>query len=215
MKLIIFDLDGTLLNTLQDLAAAANAALKACGFPVRMEQEVQHFVGNGVSKLLERALPDGAKTPDNLARLKASFLAHYDAHLWTNTMPYLGIEDLLRELTVRHVQVAVASNKYQSATERLVKHFFPHIPFAVVFGQRPDVPIKPNPQIVFDILHACGAQAADALYVGDSAVDMQTAQNAGVKACGVAWGFRPEEELVAFKPLLIAKKPQEILSLFH
>lgn len=214
MKLVIFDLDGTLLNTLQDLADAANAALKACGFAPRSKREVQQFVGNGVAKLLERSLPDDHKTSEHLARLQRAFLKYYDEHLWINTCPYPGIEKLLQDLSARKIKLAVASNKYQSAAERLIKHFFPHISFVAVLGQREGVPTKPNPQIVFDILSGAGVQAEETLYVGDSAVDMQTAINAGVKPCGVTWGFRPREELAVFSPLLLAVHPQDILHLF-
>lgn len=213
MKLVIFDLDGTLLNTLDDLAAAANAALQACGFAVRTKQQIRQFVGNGVSKLLERALPDGAKTPENVALLKKTFVAYYEDHLWETTTPYPGIENLLKQLTCRGVQLAVVSNKYQKATERLVTHFFAPLPFAAVCGQREGIAVKPHPQAVFSILAKTGIPAAETLLVGDSAVDMQTAQNAAIHACGVTWGFRPREELTAFHPLLVADKPQEILSL--
>ena len=212
MKLVIFDLDGTLLNTLEDLAASANAALAACGFPARSVNEVRQFVGNGVAKLLERALPDGAKTPENIAQLKQAFFAYYDAHLWDHTRPYPEIEKLLQALAARGVKLAVASNKYQRATERLIKHFFPEIPFIAILGQRDGVPTKPNPQMVFDVLRTAEIRAADTLYVGDSSVDMQTAQNAKVRACGVTWGFRSREELAAFDGILLADKPVQILT---
>lgn len=212
MKLVIFDLDGTLLNTLPDLAGAANAALAACGFAPRTEREVQAFVGNGVSKLLERALPDGQKTVENLELLKQSFFAYYDEHLWDQTAVYPGIKNLLEQLSQRGVQLAVASNKYQRAVERLIAHFFAPISFVAVRGQREGLPTKPNPQMVTDILQVARVNAEDALYVGDSAVDMQTAQNATVKACGVTWGFRAREELAAYQPALLADEPNEILS---
>ncbi len=215
MKLVIFDLDGTLLNTLEDLAAAANEALRENRFPLRSIEEIQQFVGNGVSKLLERALPDGQKTSENLIRMKQDFFAYYDAHLWEHTVVYPGILELLETLQQQSIQLAVASNKYQQATDRLVTHFFPSIRFSAVFGQRPNVPVKPHPQIVQSILRVAAVSAEDALYVGDSAVDMQTAQNAGVKACGVTWGFRSREELADYHPELLADTPQRILTLFH
>ena len=210
MKLVIFDLDGTLLNTLDDLAQAANAALRACGFAERSVDEVRQFVGNGVTKLLERALPEGQKNPENLARLKQAFFDYYNLHLWDQTRPYPGIESLLETLQVRGIKLAIASNKYQRAVEELVAHFFPHISFAAVWGQREDIPTKPDPRMVHEILRACDVSAADTLYVGDSAIDMQTAQNAGVRACGVTWGFRLREELSAFHPVLLADAPHQI-----
>ena len=215
MKLVIFDLDGTLLNTLQDLTDAANAALKACGFALRSKQEIQQFIGDGVTKLLERTLPDGQKNSENTARLKQAFFAYYDMHLWTNTFPYPGIEKLLQDLSARKVKLAVASNKYQSATQRLIKHFFAQIPFTAVLGQQEGVPTKPDPQMVFHVLRLAGVEAAESLYVGDSAIDMQTAKNAGVHACGATWGFRPSNELAAFNPLRLAETPQDILDIFH
>ena len=212
--LVIFDLDGTLLNTIDDLAQAANAALVSCGLPSRTVEECRQFVGNGVSKLLERALPEGSRTPDMLARMHAAFFTYYDAHLTDHTRPYPGIETLLNELQRRGVKLAVASNKYQRATERLIKHFFPHISFVAVLGQRENIPVKPHPHMVQEILSLAHELRENTLYLGDSDVDMQTAQNAGVKACGVTWGFRSRETLAAYHPAFLVDHPQEISSLF-
>ena len=211
--LVIFDLDGTLLNTIDDLAAAANHALVACGFPARSVEECRQFVGNGVTKLLERALPLADCTAENLTRMREVFFSYYDAHLWDQTLPYSGIADVLTELQTRKIKLAVASNKYQSATERLVEHFFSNIQFAAVLGQRENIPVKPVPQIVEDILQASQEPKSYCLYVGDSDVDMQTARNAGVKACGVTWGFRSWEVLAADKPTYLINHPQELLVL--
>ena len=211
--LVIFDLDGTLLNTLDDLAVAANHALKVCGFAPRSVEECRNFVGNGVSKLLERSLPDGARTSAHLEQMRQAFFAYYDAHLWNHTLPYPGIEETLNALQARRVKLAVASNKYQSATERLTKHFFPSVSFVSVLGQRDTVPLKPHPQIVQDILHVSAEQKENCLYVGDSQVDMQTAQNAGVKACAVGWGFRTQAELRAYHPVYFISQPSQLLDL--
>lgn len=212
--LVIFDLDGTLLNTIDDLAAAANHALSACGFPARSVEECRQFVGNGVAKLLERALPLGHKTPENLAAMRTAFFAYYDEHLADKTHPYSGITQLLTTLQKRGVKLAVASNKYQRATERLIKHFFPQITFAAVLGQRENIPVKPHPQIVEDILALAHETHAHTLYVGDSDVDMQTAQNAGVKACAVTWGFRSREVLAAYQPFALIDHPQDLANFF-
>ncbi len=209
-EVVVFDLDGTLLDTIADLAAAANAALRTNGFPVRSQEECQRFVGNGVTKLLERALPEGHKTPQNIEKIRPAFFAYYDEHLTDVTRPYPGIAELLENLQKRGVKLAVASNKYQSATERLVKHFFPNISFCAVLGQREEVPVKPDPAIVNEILWASGAAREDVLYVGDSDVDMQTAHNAGVRVCAVTWGFRSREELASFKPNFMAEQPADI-----
>ena len=209
-RLVIFDLDGTLLNTLADLATAANAALHACGFERRSSQEVQRFVGNGVEKLLLRALPENQKTPENLARMKHAFFTYYDAHLWEFTRPYPGIVALLEKLQAQDVKLAVASNKYQRATERLVAHFFPTCSFSAVLGQREGVPTKPHPHMVQEILTQAHVSPAEAWYVGDSEVDMQTAAHAGVQACGVLWGFRTEEDLLAFRPACLVRTVAEL-----
>ncbi len=213
MRLFIFDLDGTLLNTIDDLAEAANYALWAYGFAARSVDECRQFVGNGVIKLLERALPEQARTPENIARLRDAFFTYYDEHLWDKTHPYMGIKGILTAMQARGMNLAVASNKYQSATERLVEHFFPRLPFAAVLGQRDNVPAKPHPQIVQDILTAAGETAEHTLYIGDSGVDMQTAQNAGVKACGVTWGFRSRDELAAYRPAYLIDTPQQLVDL--
>lgn len=212
-KLVIFDLDGTLLNTIADLAASANYALEQNGFPARGVEECRRFVGNGIEKLLERALPDGQKTPENLARLKPVFLAHYDAHNADLTAVYPGVENLVRTLRGLGVRLAVFSNKYQSAAEKLVKHYFPDVSFAAVLGQRADMPTKPNPAGVEEILRLTGVTKAETLYVGDSDVDVKTARNADVSCCAVSWGFRPRAELESLSPDFIADTPLEVLTM--
>lgn len=212
-KLVIFDLDGTLLNTIYDLAQSTNFALVENGFPTHEVAEYNYFVGNGINKLFERALPEGERTEANIARIREKFLIHYDQHNADKSQPYEGIPDLLETLDKRGILLAVASNKYQAATEKLVTHFFPQIHFAAIFGQREGVPTKPNPQIVEDILGITNIGINETLYVGDSGVDMQTALNSKVEACGVTWGFRPIEELEQFHPAHIVHTPEEILKL--
>lgn len=210
--LVIFDLDGTLLNTIEDLAASANYALKTLGFPLRKEEECRSFVGNGVTKLLERALPEGAKTPENIEKMRAVFQTHYDAHNTDATSVYPGVSAVLETLNARGIKLAVASNKYQSATEKLIKHYFPQIPFCCVFGAREGVPVKPNPQVVADILQLAHTPKENVLYVGDSDVDMQTAQNASLRACAVLWGFRSRTQLEPYHPACWAERPDDILA---
>lgn len=212
-KLVIFDLDGTLLDTIADLAAAANHALQKAGFPVYDTETIRTFVGNGISKLLERALPEGARTAENVERLRTDFVPYYDAHNAEQSKPYPGVAALLLRLQERGMMLAVASNKYQAATEKLVAHYFPAIRFVKVMGQREGVPVKPAPTIVFDIMEAAGVGKEDVLYVGDSGVDMQTAHNAGVDAVAVSWGFRPRTELEAFRPLAIIDRAEELADL--
>lgn len=211
--IVIFDLDGTLLNTIDDLAAAANASLAANGFPKRTLAECQRFVGNGIGKLLERALPPGEQTPQNVENLRPTFLAYYGEHLTDFTRPYAGIKELLKNLAARGIKLAVASNKYQRATEKLITHFFGDTPFVAVLGQRENVPIKPNAHVVREILSLSHETRETCLYVGDSQVDMQTAKNAGVRVCAVTWGFRTKEELAVYSPDFYADTPAEILHL--
>ncbi|MDR1416969.1 MAG: HAD family hydrolase [Prevotellaceae bacterium] len=210
VSLIIFDLDGTLLNTITDLANSANYALRANGFPTHSVEAYRWFVGNGVSKLLERALPEGEQTEENILRLRASFFPYYKEHDTEHSAPYPGIPALLKRLQKQNISMAVASNKYHAATCKLVAHYFPDVRFVRVLGQREGIAPKPNPAIVYDILSAASVSRGKTLYVGDSNVDMQTALNSGVAACGVTWGFRPRAELEAFHPAYMVDKPEEI-----
>ena len=212
-KLFIFDLDGTLLNTLSDLAAATNQALAQLGFPTHEEKAYLHFVGYGIFKLFERALPPQERTQQQVQRMQELFVPYYNAHGADLTRPYPGISEVLAQLQQRGIQLAVASNKYQAATSQLISHYFPNIHFAAVLGQRDGLPTKPDPLLVQEILAAAQVVAADTLYVGDSDVDMQTAHNSGVDACGVLWGFRAKEELAAYAPRYLISKPEELIPL--
>lgn len=210
-KLVIFDLDGTLLNTIADLAQSTNHALSALGYPTHEESAYNFMVGNGINKLFERALPEGEKSEENVLRVRREFIPYYDMHNADKSRPYPGIPELLEQLQSRGIQLAVASNKYQAATRKLVEHYFPGIHFVAVLGQREGVNVKPDPAIVEDILSVARTDKRDVLYVGDSGVDMQTALNAGVTSCGVTWGFRPRTELESFHPDYIADKAEEII----
>ena len=182
-ELVIFDLDGTLLNTIGDLAVSCNAVLAVRGLPQHSYEEYCHFVGNGILRLVERALPEVLRTPENVALVRADFVRYYTEHIDTYTKPYDGIPDVVAALARRGVRMAVASNKFQAGTEKLVGLFFPEGCFSPVFGQRPDVPLKPDPAVVEEILAATGVARERVLYVGDSGVDMQTAAAASVR-----WG---------------------------
>ncbi len=212
-RLVIFDLDGTLLNTIADLAHSTNHALARLGYPTHRVEDYQMMVGNGINKLFERALPQGEKTEENILRVRKEFLPHYDLHNVDESLPYLGIPELLSSLQQAGIQIAVASNKYQAATRKLISHYFPEIRFIAVFGQREGVKVKPDPTIVHDILELAKVEKKEVLYVGDSGVDMQTAQAAGVTACGVTWGFRPRSELEKFHPDYIVDKAKDIYDL--
>ena len=212
-KLIIFDLDGTLLNTIADLAHSTNYALNKLGYPTHDVEKYNFMVGNGINKLFERALPEGEKTEENVLRVRKEFIPYYDIHNADDSCPYPGISALLSYLQSAGIQIAVASNKYQAATEKLVAHYFPEIHFTAVFGQREGVNVKPDPTIVDDILSIAKTDRKDVLYVGDSGVDMQTAIHAEVTSCGVTWGFRPRAELETFHPNYIIDKAEEVLEI--
>lgn len=210
-KLVIFDLDGTLLDTIADLAESANYALKQLGHPTHNVETIRTFVGNGINKLLERALPTHEQTAENVMRMRSHFVPYYDVHNADLSAPYPGIVHLLEYLQAKGIQLAVASNKYQAATVKLVKQYFPTIDFVEILGQREGINVKPDPTIVFDILKKANVSREETLYVGDSGVDMQTAINAGVDAVGVTWGFRPRAELENFQPMGLIDKAEELL----
>ena len=155
-RLVIFDLDGTLLYTVPDIAAATNQALAACGYPVHSEAEIASYIGNGINKLFERALPEASRSQEEVLRIRSLFLPYYGEHCADMTRPFEGIPELLSDICRRDIKVAVASNKYHPATVRLMRHFFPEIPFCAVFGEREGVPRKPEPVIVWDILREAG-----------------------------------------------------------
>ena len=210
-KLVIFDLDGTLLDTIADLAESANYALKQLDYPTHPVDAIRTFVGNGINKLLERALPAHEQTEENIMRMRSHFVPYYDIHNADLSTPYPGIISLLEDLQAKGILIAVASNKYQEATVKLVKQYFPNIDFVEILGQREGINVKPDPSIVFDILQKAHVSKEDVLYVGDSGVDMQTAINAGVDAIGVTWGFRPRAELESFQPMGLIDKAEELL----
>ena len=209
-KIVIFDLDGTLLNTIADLATATNQALQHFGYPTHSIEAYRFFVGNGINKLFERALPETERTEANVLRIRSQFIPYYNVHNADFSTPYPGIPEVLHTLQSHGILLAVASINDPAATEKLIAHYFPTLRFEKVLGQREGIPVKPDPTIVNDILQATGLSATDALYVGDSGVDMQTALHAGVDAVGVTWGFRPRTELEAFQPMAIINRAEEL-----
>ena len=195
--LIIFDLDGTLLDTLDDLAAAANHALSAFGFPARTRDEVRRFVGNGVAKLIERAVPEG--TPDDVcARVLAEFRSFYSGHLDVHTRPYEGITELLEALRAAGIRIAVNSNKPDAASKALIERHFGKLVDRVQ-GETAGVPKKPAPDGAQAVMAALDATPARTLYVGDGDADLMTAENAGLDCAWVSWGFRTARELAGLK----------------
>lgn len=210
-QLVIFDLDGTLLNTIADLGTATNYALKKNGYNEHPLSSYNYMVGNGVRKLMERAAPDAST--EQIDQLLLDFREYYDGHCTDQTQPYPGIPELLRSLRAEGVKIAVASNKYQAAVDKIITHYFPDIEFAVMRGERVDFPKKPDPSIVFAILSEVPTPKAQVLMVGDSAVDMETARRACVESVGVTWGFRPVSELRSAFADHIVSAPTDILPL--
>ena len=191
MKTIIFDLDGTLLDTLEDLSAAVNVALEEKGFPPHSVREYRDMVGHGVRNLVMQALPQERQADETLVdACLARFTEYYTAHIDVHTRPYPGMQELLQKLHVQGFALAVASNKFQSGTEKLVAEFFPGIPFVSILGNRPGYPLKPDPEIVEEVLRKAHSRPEDAVMVGDSATDMKTAANGGIRGIAVSWGYR-------------------------
>ena len=215
MRLIVFDLDGTLLNSLEDLADSANWVLEQHGFPTHPVDAYRYFVGDGVRKLIERILPQEECTEARIEQCRQEFVAYYKVHMEDKTSVYEGITELLVELKNRGLKIAVATNKVHIAVKPLMEKYFPEIRFDSMIGQRESVPVKPAPQIMFDILRETGCEPSEALHVGDTATDMQLAHNAGVTPVGVLWGYRPLEELQEAGAKFIIEKPEELLRLVH
>lgn len=212
-KLVIFDLDGTLLDTIGDLAVSCNAVLAMRGLPQHGLDDYRSFVGNGIMRLVERALPEPLRTPYTVAAVRRDFVEYYTAHIDVYTKPYEGIRTCLSELAARGVLLAVASNKFQAGCDKLVRSFFAGVPFAAVLGQREGVPLKPDPAVDREILARTGVGCGDALHVGDSGIDMQAAVAAGVTPVGVSWGFRRRDELLESGAAAVIDRPGELLAL--
>ncbi len=193
---VIFDLDGTLLNTIDDLADAGNFVCDQQGWPTFSVDAYKKMVGNGIPLLVERFSPADARTPARLAATLDSFLDRYSAHMRDKTAPYPGIPELLQKLRAEGIQIAVFSNKKDELSKQVAASYFGDI-FDLVRGGREDTPSKPDPAGVFQILEALSAKPENTLFVGDSNVDILTAKNAGLAGCGVLWGFRDAEELTA------------------
>jgi phosphoglycolate phosphatase len=209
----IFDLDGTLLDTLGDLAASVNYALRTYGMPEHSVDDVRRFVGNGVRKLMERAVPDGADNPRFDAAF-ATFRQHYMAHSLDTTRPYEGIPEALEALKARGCHLAVVSNKMMAATQELCRHFFPDtIEVAIGEDEAAGIRRKPAPDTVFAALKALGVGKENAVYVGDSDVDIQTACNAGLPCISVLWGFRDRDFLICHGAQTFITHPAELLTM--
>ena len=207
----IFDLDGTLLDTLGDLAASVNYALRCHGMPEHSLDDVRRFVGNGVRRLMERAIPEGAENP-LFDEAFATFRQYYMAHSLDTTRPYDGIPETLAALRARGCHIAVVSNKMMAATVELCRHFFPDaVEVAIGEDEAEGIRKKPAPDTVFAALNALDLPMESAVYVGDSDVDIQTAANAGIPCISVLWGFRDKDFLIQHGAKTFISAPQELL----
>ena len=212
---VIFDLDGTLLKTIDDLANATNYALRTLGFPTHGLWIYPNLVGNGVTRLIERALPDDARTEKNINDALDAFKQYYDNHCCDTTVPYPGIPELLEDLTAKGINLAVTSNKYQEAVTKIINHYFPDANFRAILGNTDGFPRKPDPRLFSKRSHYAPPPKAQTLYVGDSGVDMETARRACVESCGVTWGYRSINELKEAYADHIVSTPTQIADIVY
>ncbi len=212
-RAIIFDLDGTLLDTLDDLANSMNTVLYGLGFPVHEKEKYKYFVGNGIVNLARVALPENHRTDEEIKNCVERMNTEYDRHWADNTHPYSGINELLDGLVLKNIRMAVLSNKPDEFTGVIIKKYFSRWKFDVVFGARPLVPVKPNPAGALEIAGLLEISPSEFLYLGDTNTDMKTANAAGMYAVGAAWGFREERELLDSGAKAVIHNPRELLNL--
>ena len=212
-RLAIFDLDGTLLDTIGDLAEACNYMLSLRELGSHTREEYAKMVGNGILNLVKRALPEELRTDEYVMAARADFLDFYTANIDRHTRPYDGIYEVLRTLQDEGWSLAVASNKFDEGTQKLVRTIFPDIHFSAIYGNKEGFPLKPDAALHDLIIKECDADIATTWMIGDSGVDIQTAKNAGVRSIGCSWGFRPRTELEEFGADYIVDAPSEILQI--
>ncbi len=213
-KGVIFDFDGTLVDTITDIAGSGNYALTQLGYPVHERDAYKYFVGDGVLELMERMLPPEARSGERVQELLKPYSEYYTAHGMDNARPYDGITELLAALQEKGILRAVLSNKPHMHTARLTEIFFPGVGFEAVFGARAEVALKPDPAAALEIAKALGLSPEEMVFVGDTKVDIKTAKAAGMYAVGVLWGFRDAAELVENGADGLIREPGELLELF-
>lgn len=214
-RAVIFDLDGTLLDTLEDLRDGVNHALFLRGYPKRSLEEIRRFVGNGIAKLIERAVPEGTSEQERKEVL-ADFREYYTKHCRVKTGPYEGIMELLQYLKKQGILMGIVSNKNDAAVKELTKYYFAdYIDIEVAIGEREGIGKKPAPDSVFEAMRILGVEKEETVYVGDSDVDRETAKNAGLACISVTWGFREEEMLKELQPEYLVHKPEEIIRILE
>lgn len=214
-RLAVFDLDGTLLDTIGDLAEACNHMLGLRGLGSHTCEEYRKMVGNGILRLVERALPENLRTPEYVAEARRDFVAYYIDHIDCHTHPYEGIREVLHSLQNDGWVLAVASNKFDAGTKKLIANSFPEVDFKTIYGNREGFPLKPDAALLELIMKECDATAETTFMIGDSGVDIQTAKAAGVRSIGCSWGFRLRTELEEFGADFIVDNPLEILQILR
>ncbi len=212
-RAIIFDLDGTLLDTIKDIADSMNFVLKTLGFPIYKTEEYYYFVGEGMETLCRKVLPPVHNTPDMVAHCVAAMKTEYQRRWQNNTRPYPGILELLNELEKRDIKMAVLSNKPDPLTKLFIQKLLAGINFSLVLGESPDFPKKPAPDSALYISKYLNISPSEFIYLGDSNIDMKTANSAGMFAVGALWGFRTAEELICSGAKKLIKEPQELLKI--
>ncbi len=216
IKLAIFDLDGTLLNTIDDLADSCNVILKKHNFPIHPVDAYKYFVGDGIRMLVMRAVPRHVKdNPEIIQQCLEGFLDYYAQHKMDKTAPYAGMVETLEILQERNIRLAVASNKVDSEVHPLLQYYFPTISFVAAVGQKEGIPTKPDPTMVNEILEKINIAPENTIYIGDTAVDMQTGKNAQIYSLGALWGFRTAEELIENGADKLIQHPKDILKLLE
>ena len=215
IKAVLFDLDGTLADSLADLAASTNYALKAFGFPVHETRKYKKFVGDGIPKLIERAIPKSARGTDFSLKVLDYFMEHYRVHYHDKTCAYNGIPALLEQLRHSGIKIAVISNKAQEMAEKVVNKLFGDMGdmFDMVAGKREGYPAKPDPALTLEVIAGLGAEPRECVFAGDSGMDMAVAVNCGAVPVGVLWGFRTKEELLQNGAEYLAEKPNDIFEI--
>ena len=214
-KLAIFDLDGTLLDTIGDLAEACNYMLSLRGLGSHTREEYAKMVGNGILNLVKRALPEEKRTDEYVAAARLDFLDYYTANIDRYTHPYDGIREVLHTLQEEGWSLAVASNKFDEGTQKLVHTIFPEVNFEAIYGNKEGFPLKPDAALLQLIMEECDTAADTTVMIGDSGVDIQTAKNSSVRSIGCTWGFRPRAELEEHHADYIVNTPSEILQILR
>ena len=214
VKLVIFDLDGTLCNTICDLADAVNYALTKRGYPTHSVEEIQNMVGSGIKNLVTRSMPEAERYEDNINLTKEFFFEYYKVHYADKTVAYDGIAEMLETLKAKNIKLAVCTNKEDTMAKSVVKKLFDGT-FSLILGQSDNFPLKPSPDSSLYIMETLGAGVGETVFIGDSGVDIKTAKNTGLESIGVSWGFRDKQELIDYGCEHIAESPYDIIKLLE